>query len=64
MIVIWNTFLDASVIDVMAVLNAPDVTNGLYSITVICTIHPDSTADQCVVMAMDDGRLDRTYSGI
>ena len=28
----------------------------LYNITVTCTIHPDSTADQCVVMAMaDDG---------
>ena len=26
----------------------------LYNITIICTIHPDSTADQCVVMAMAD----------
>ena len=25
-----------------------------YSITVICTIHPDSTADQCEVRAMGD----------
>ena len=29
----------------------------LYNITVTCTIHPDSTADQCLVMAMtDDGK--------
>ena len=32
----------------------------LYNITIICTIHPDSTADQCVVMAMADGRVNRT----
>ena len=32
----------------------------LYNITVTCTIHPDSTADQCVVMAMADGRMTRT----
>ena len=32
----------------------------LYNITVTCTIHPDSTADQCVVMAMADGRVTRT----
>ena len=31
----------------------------LYNITVTCTIHPDSTADQCVVMAMADGRMTR-----
>ena len=32
----------------------------LYNITVICTIHPDSTADQCVVMAIAGGRMTRT----
>ena len=32
----------------------PNVTSELYNITVTCTIHPDSTADECVVMAMDD----------
>ena len=30
-----------------------------YNVTFICTIHPDSIADQCVVMAMDDGRVTR-----
>ena len=39
-----------------------NVTSELYNITVTCAIHPDSTADQCVVMAMDDGRA--TITGI
>ena len=38
----------------ITILNAPNATNELHSITVTCTIHPDSTADQCVVMAIDD----------
>ena len=41
----------------VATLNAPNATNELHSITVICTIHPDSTVDQCVVMAMADGEV-------
>ena len=42
----------------MAILSIPDVSSTLQSITVTCTIHPNSTADQCVVMAMDDdGRV-------
>ena len=45
---------------VVVTLNAPNATNELPSITVNCTIHPDSTADQCVVMAMADGRATRT----
>ena len=51
----------------VATLNAPNATNELHSITVTCTIHPDSTADQCVVMAVADGRVTRTgnyYVGI
>ena len=44
----------------VAILNTPNATNELHSITVTCTIHPDSTADQCVVMAMADGRVTRT----
>ena len=36
------------------------VASQLYNITVTCTIHPNSTADQCVVMAMADGRATRT----
>ena len=46
----------------MIVLSTPNANNELHSITVTCTIHPDSTADQCVVMAMaDDGE---TITGI
>ena len=41
----------------VVMLSAPNATNEVHSITVTCTIHPDSTADQCVVMAMDDGRV-------
>ena len=37
----------------------PNVTSELYNITVTCTIHPDSTADQCVVMAVANGRVTR-----
>ena len=51
--------LDASVTGVTTIPNAPDVTSGQYSITVNCTIHPNSAADQCVVMAMDDGGVIR-----
>ena len=39
---------------------SPDVISELYSIVVTCVIHPDSTVDQCVVMAMDDGGVTRT----
>ena len=46
-------------------LISPNVTSKLYNITVTCTIHPDSAADQCVVMAKaDDGRVTRTGSYI
>ena len=34
-----------------------------YNITVTCTIHPDSTADQCVVMAMANDSLRATAEG-
>ena len=44
----------------MAVLSSPDVSSSLQSIIVTCTIHPNSTADQCVVMAMDDDRVNKT----
>ena len=53
--------LASSVTNAVTTLSTPNATNELHSITVTCTIHPDSTADQCVVMAMaDDGRS--TYS--
>ena len=43
-----------------AELISSNVTSELYNISITCTIHPDSTADQCVVMAMADGRMTRT----
>ena len=39
---------------------SPNLTSELYNITVTCTIHPDSTADQCVVMAVADGSVTGT----
>ena len=37
-------------------ISTPSASSTLQSVNVTCTIHPDSTADQCVVMAMaDDG---------
>ena len=44
----------------MAVLSTPDVSISVQSIIVTCTIHPESTADQCVVMAMDDDGVNIT----
>ena len=41
-------------------LISPNVSSELYNVTVTCTIHPDSTADQCVVVAMAKGRMNRT----
>ena len=38
------------------------VASELYNITVTCAIHPNSTADQCVVMAVDDDGVTRTGS--
>ena len=54
----------SSVTDTVAILNVPNTTNEVHSITVTCTIHPNSTADQCVVMAMDDGRVISTGNHI
>ena len=50
----------SSVITATPMLMCPPVASQLYNITVTCTIHPDSTADQCVVMTMADGRVTRT----
>ena len=43
-----------SVTNATVLLNAPNTLG--HSITVTCTVHPNSRADQCVVMAMADGR--------
>ena len=50
----------SSVITATPMLTCSPVASQLYNITVTCTIHPNSTADQCVVMAMADGRVTRT----
>lgn len=40
-----------SVTKLVATVNTPNMTSNLYDYTVICTIHPDSTANKCEVMA-------------
>ena len=42
-----------SVVNATVLLNVPSSFG--YSIAVICTIHSDSGADHCVVMAVADG---------
>jgi len=49
-----------SIIDVNATLDTPNENRTLHTIIVTCTIDPDSTANQCVVMAMADGQVTRT----
>ena len=51
--------VDSSVITAVAKVISPNVTIPLYNITVTCTVHPNSTADQCVVMAIADNRVTR-----
>ena len=51
--------VDSSVITAVATVISPNVTKSLYNITVTCTIHPNSTADHCVVMAIADNRVTR-----
>ena len=48
-----------SVTSTTSSLNSSNVISELYDITVTCTIHDRSTADQCVVMAVADGRATR-----
>ena len=48
-----------SVTDVAATLVTPNDNIIEHSITVTCTVHPDSDADMCVVMAMAVGRTTR-----
>ena len=40
------------------------VASELYNITVTCAIHPESTADQCVVRAVDNDGVTRTGSDV
>ena len=48
------------VADATVTLVLPNITSELYNITVTCTIHPNRTADQCIVMVMADGRMTKT----
>ena len=50
----------SSVVTATPMLMCSPVASQLYNITVTCAIHPDSTADQCVVMAMADDGVTRT----
>ena len=52
--------LASSVTNAVSILNAPNAINELHSITVNCTIHPNSNADQCVVMAMANDKVNTT----
>ena len=50
----------ASVTEAVATLVTPNQNRTEYSITVTCTVCPESDADICVVMAMADGRMTRS----
>ena len=47
-------------INATSMLVCSPVESEIYNITVTCTVHPDSTANQCVVMAVDDGGVAKT----
>ena len=51
----YNTFIifpeASSVTNIQVTVINPDTPNPVYSITVTCTIHDDSEADTCEVMA-------------
>ena len=48
-----------SVTEVVTTLVTPNDNITEHSITVTCTVRPDSDADMCVVMAMAVGRTSR-----
>ena len=48
-----------SVNEAVAALVTPNENRTEHSITVTCTVCPESDADMCVVMAMADGRMTR-----
>ena len=50
--------VSSSVSDAQVTTITPeDATNSTYSITVNCTINPDSTANMCEVMATANGQI-------
>ena len=50
----------SSVTEAVATLVTPNENRTEHSITVTCTVRPESNADMCVVMAMADGRMTRS----
>ena len=51
-----------SVTEAMATLVTPNENKIEHTITVTCTVRPESDADMCVVMAMADSRTTREGS--
>ena len=49
----------ASVIDAVAVLDTPSQYREMYSVTVTCTIHPESEAELCEAVLIASGNLTR-----
>ena len=49
-----------SVTEAVATLVTPNENRTEHSITVTCTVHLESDADMCVVMALADGRMTRS----
>ena len=47
----------SSVTDTQVTVSNPNVTSSAHSITVTCTIHPESNADVCVVMAVANNQV-------
>ena len=48
-----------SITEAVATLVTSNQNRAKYSITVICTVRPDSDADMCVVMTVAVGRTTR-----
>ena len=56
----YSLSLASSVIDLGSIrYSIPNNISESYNITVTCTIHPESTADQCTVRARNDGDVTR-----
>ena len=58
-IIVLQFILASSVINTAVTLISPNVASELYNINVTCIIHPDSTAEQCVVRVRDNGTVTR-----
>ena len=56
----YSLSLASSVIDLGSIrYSIPNNISEPYNITVTCIIHPESTADHCVVRAVDDDGVTR-----